>query len=263
SRSLSPKGRVEFYGYGDCLYRNYHPKLDGRPFNELGEFLAPGTPSPPYTERPFGDWAPYCDRVEFELAEFLFKHNQMSASQIDTLLDLWMARLLGHGKQPPFANHHDLYKVIDSTPIGSVPWKSSSVTYNGEKPDHGVLPWMNNTFEVWYRDPHETIKNTLRNVDYKDEMDYTLFHEFSLEGDEQWWQDFMSGSWAWNQVVSHCVFIFFNLSLSYSMQDEIAKDPDTHGTTFVPIVLGSDKTTVSVGTSNNEYYLLYISLGNV
>jgi Plavaka transposase len=32
---------------------------------------------------------------------------------------------------------------------------------------------------------------------------------------------------------------------------------------FVPIILGSDKTTVSVGTGNNEYYPLYISIGNV
>ena len=32
---------------------------------------------------------------------------------------------------------------------------------------------------------------------------------------------------------------------------------------FVPVILGSDKTTVSVATGQNEYYPLYISLGNV
>lgn len=32
---------------------------------------------------------------------------------------------------------------------------------------------------------------------------------------------------------------------------------------FVPVILGSDKTTVSVATGNNEYYPLYISNGNV
>lgn len=32
---------------------------------------------------------------------------------------------------------------------------------------------------------------------------------------------------------------------------------------FVPVVLGSDKTTVSVATGQNEYYPLYGSLGNV
>lgn len=49
----------------------------------------------------------------------------------------------------------------------------------------------------------------------------------------------------------------------YASQDEIAKDRDTHGAAFAPIVLGSDKTTVSVATGQNEYYPLYASLGNV
>ena len=32
---------------------------------------------------------------------------------------------------------------------------------------------------------------------------------------------------------------------------------------FVPIILGSDKTTVSVATRQNDFYPLYASLGNV
>ena len=32
---------------------------------------------------------------------------------------------------------------------------------------------------------------------------------------------------------------------------------------FVPIILGSDKTTVSVATGNNKYWPIYISTGNV
>ena len=47
------------------------------------------------------------------------------------------------------------------------------------------------------------------------------------------------------------------------MQDEIAKDPDTHGSTFIPVILGSDKMTVSVATGQNDYYPLYASIGNV
>ncbi|KAJ6531551.1 hypothetical protein B0H10DRAFT_2171470 [Mycena sp. CBHHK59/15] len=40
-------------------------------------------------------------------------------------------------------------------------------------------------------------------------------------------------------------------------------DPATHGSTFVPIILGSDKTTVSGATGQNEYYPLYMSNGLV
>lgn len=47
------------------------------------------------------------------------------------------------------------------------------------------------------------------------------------------------------------------------MQDIIAEDPDTHGSMFVPIILGSDKTTVSVATGHNQYWPVYMSIGNI
>lgn len=35
------------------------------------------------------------------------------------------------------------------------------------------------------------------------------------------------------------------------------------GSMFVPIILGSDKTMVSVATDNNEYWPIYRSIGNI
>jgi Plavaka transposase len=32
---------------------------------------------------------------------------------------------------------------------------------------------------------------------------------------------------------------------------------------FAPVILGSNKTTVSVATGHNKYYLLYVSIGNI
>jgi hypothetical protein len=46
-------------------------------------------------------------------------------------------------------------------------------------------------------------------------------------------------------------------------QDLIAQDLKTHGSFFIPIILSSNKTTVSVATGNNEYYPLYMSIGNI
>jgi hypothetical protein len=43
----------------------------------------------------------------------------------------------------------------------------------------------------------------------------------------------------------------------------IARDPSTHGAMLCPIILGSDKTTVSVATGQNEFYPLYMSIGNI
>jgi hypothetical protein len=47
------------------------------------------------------------------------------------------------------------------------------------------------------------------------------------------------------------------------VQDKITKDPQTYGSMFVPLILGSNKTTVSVATGQNEYYPLYMSIGNI
>jgi hypothetical protein len=41
----------------------------------------------------------------------------------------------------------------------------------------------------------------------------------------------------------------------------IAEVERNHGATFCPIILGSDKTTVSVATGHNEYYPVYMSNG--
>ena len=43
----------------------------------------------------------------------------------------------------------------------------------------------------------------------------------------------------------------------------IAEDPETHGSVFCPIILGSDKTVVSVATGSNEYWPVYLSIGNL
>ncbi|KAG2082117.1 hypothetical protein BD769DRAFT_1633461 [Suillus cothurnatus] len=152
--------------------------------------------------------------------------------------------LTKHCDTPPFADHKDLYNVIDATQLGDVPWQSFSVQYTGECPEV-VPPWMNDEFEVWYRDPRAMAYNILANPTFKDEINYTPFHEYNASDNTCQWKDFMSGDWAWQQA------------------DTISKDPETHGSALVPIILGSDKTTVSVGTGNTEYYPLYASIGNV
>lgn len=41
----------------------------------------------------------------------------------------------------------------------------------------------------------------------------------------------------------------------------ITHDPSTHGAMLVPVIAGSDKTTVSVATGHQEYHPVYISPG--
>ncbi|KAH7918242.1 hypothetical protein BV22DRAFT_1134733 [Leucogyrophana mollusca] len=167
-----------------------------------------------------------------------------TTNNINTLSDLIAALLLPHNIKPPFSNDDNLYKVIDSTPLGGIPWQMVTVHYNGERPDQDIPPWMDAGYEVSFRDPREVVRNMLANPSFNGQMDYAPYWDFD-ENDEQEWQDLMLGEWAWKHA------------------DEIAKDPSTHGSMFVPVILRSDKTTVLVATGQNDYYLIYVSIGNV
>ncbi|KAF8266958.1 hypothetical protein EI94DRAFT_1731853, partial [Lactarius quietus] len=131
------------------------------------------------------------------------------------------------------------------TEIGDVTWQAFSVEFDGEVSSDSETPsWKRKSYEVWFRDPLRIAEAQIANKDYAHEMDYAPKQMFSAAGKRQY-LDFMSGNWAWEQA------------------DIIAEDPETHGSMFVPVILGSDKTTVSVATGQNEYYPLYASIGNV
>lgn len=61
--------------------------------------------------------------------------------------------------------------------------------------------WMVSGFDVWYRNPHDVIKNILANTDFNGEMDAAPFREYNANGQRQY-HNFMSGDWAWAQAVS-------------------------------------------------------------
>ncbi|EGO23314.1 hypothetical protein SERLADRAFT_440045 [Serpula lacrymans var. lacrymans S7.9] len=171
----------------------------------------------------------------------------MSAGDIDTLSNLWKASLLKNGLtngEVPFTDSQDLYQTIDAIPLGGIPWESFSLSYNGDVPEASNPSWVAGSHGVWFRSPNTIVRKMLSNPDFKDEIDYAPLHEFDADGKHQF-KDFMSGDWARTQA------------------DKIAEDPITHGAMVVPIILGSDKTTVSVATGHNEYYPLYVSVGNV
>ncbi|KAG1815846.1 hypothetical protein DFJ58DRAFT_720308 [Suillus subalutaceus] len=150
-----------------------------------------------------------------------------------------------HHNSLPFTDYKDLYSVIDATQLGDVPWQCFSVKHTGERPE--VIPlWMDK--------------------EYDGEIDYVPFHEYDILDDKRQWKDFMSRDWVWQQAgCLRSIIIASGISVGHS-KDEISKDPDMHGSVFVPIILSSDKTTVSVvipTTGNNEYYPLYASICNV
>ncbi|PBK83662.1 hypothetical protein ARMGADRAFT_1048374 [Armillaria gallica] len=130
------------------------------------------------------------------------------------------ATTLSETESLPYADHNDLHTTIDATTFRAVLWECFSVSYNGDPGTDKPAPWMTTL----------TMQYDLGNPDFAQEMDFAPKH------------DFMSGNWAWQQA------------------DLITKDPIMHDSTFRPAILGSNKTTVSVATGQNEYYPLYVFL---
>src|ERR1700689_4252744 len=103
--------------------------------------------------------------MEFKLTNFLYHHDQMSASDINCLLNLWGALSAVHGEALPFQNHKNLYKTIDSTPLGDILWESFSLGYNGTWPDDEVPCWIDAKYEVQFCSPCKLIHNIISNPD--------------------------------------------------------------------------------------------------
>lgn len=119
--------------------RNYHPWLIGeqgffnhslssvfwllfiivgRPCDEQGEFLPQGTPPPPRSNPGPDDWDPFEDEVQFLTEDFLFCQEEMSAGNINILLDLWALNMAKHDDLGPFSSYEHMYATINSIKLG-------------------------------------------------------------------------------------------------------------------------------------------------
>ncbi|THG94792.1 hypothetical protein EW026_g6745 [Hermanssonia centrifuga] len=226
--------------------RQYHPILNTVPCDQDGKPVPEN--SPPAALRPSNvqdnDWKPFSGRIAFELGEFLYKEEQMSQQKISKLLELWAASLLEHGGAPPFASQQHMYDTIDAITVGDVPWTTFSLKYLGEVPDGTIPSWMQADYKIHFRDPHLLAHQQLNNPGFKDGFDPIPRRDFDCNGN-QVYNDFMSGNWSWKQA------------------DLLAQDENNCGAMVVPLIFGSDKTTVSVATGQNDYYPLYMSSGAI
>ncbi|KAH6886621.1 hypothetical protein BKA70DRAFT_1377252 [Coprinopsis sp. MPI-PUGE-AT-0042] len=91
----------------------------------------------------------------------------------------------------------------------------------------GHVPW--DSFSVWFRDPLTVLEEQMANPEFNGKIDFAPKRLF--RNNKRQYTDLMSGNWAWNQA------------------DILAKDEDNHGAMFAPVVLGSDKTTVSAASN--------------
>ena len=99
------------------------------------------------------DWTPYRDQVQFEVTDFLYCQNQMSAGDINFVTGLWAASLAPHNDSLPFKIAKDIYNTINATPLGNVPWQSFTMNYKGSQPETlgpegEVPPWTTADYNI-------------------------------------------------------------------------------------------------------------------
>ena len=69
--------------------------------------------------------------------------------------------------------------MIDAVKLGSIPWQSYTIQYNGLLPEDAPTPeWMTTEYQLWYRDPRKVIHNILANPDLAGQIDYIPYRDF-------------------------------------------------------------------------------------
>ncbi|KAH9974793.1 hypothetical protein BGW80DRAFT_1490177 [Lactifluus volemus] len=221
-----------------------HPHLKALPCDANGTFLPPGSQPTPRAHATPDDWTPFENKLQFLVADLLYRRVEMSATSIDLLMELWASSMDGFGTSSPFRSHQHMYATVDSSSLGGVTWRCLVAGFSESIP-RSAPSWKRTDYEVWYRDPDEVVRTMLDNPDFDGQFDMRPYIELDKRG-KRCWSNFMSANIAWN----HC--------------DDIAlHHPDSSfGAMYCPLILGSDKTTVSVATGHVEYHPLYLSIGN-
>ncbi|KAK7676623.1 hypothetical protein QCA50_020437 [Cerrena zonata] len=136
-----------------------------------------------------------------------------------------------------------MYATIDSIQHGDAPWESFSFHFMGPLARDDPQ-WKRATYTVYCRNTQTVVHNMLNNKEFDGKFDYIPFQEYTGPQKRRV-SNLMSGDWV------------------YQKANEIAADQNTHGSMVVPIIGGSDKTTVSVATGHQEFHPFYLSLGNI
>ncbi|KAI0682814.1 hypothetical protein C8T65DRAFT_713697 [Cerioporus squamosus] len=228
--------------------KRFHGHLSGRPCNIDGHPLPGDAPPPPLDDNQNCDPFPNC--IAFEFVEHLYEKSEESEGDIAHLLNILKARDVLYGVEgipPIFHDAAHFYASLDAIKQGQANWKSVALRYTGPV-DANSPAWMHKTYVVHFCDALEAVESIAASTDFNGHFHTAPFTEtITLPSGEKTRHisDFMSGQWATRQV------------------DEIAKLPNTLGAMLTPIILGADKTTVSVATGNQEFHPLYMSLGNI
>jgi hypothetical protein len=140
-----------------------------------------------------------------------------------------------------------------------------------ELPDPGprwmvqeIIPDSGQSLEpvsLYFRDPMEAVKSLLSRADLQSSMVFGPCHVWSNDKKEsRVYNEICTGDWWWRTQV--CRPISY-AELCAINSESVIQTQLSVGSTVIPILLGSDKTHLSVFAGNKKAWPLYLSIGNI
>nr|VWO99818.1 Beta-lactamase (EC [Ganoderma boninense] len=181
-------------------------------------------------------WFPFASEEEWELAQWLATSG-LSQGAIDRFLKL---RITRERTRLSFTSAYLFWKKIDSLPGGFGRWKVEVLEAEGDELDEEGKP-KKETVELWMRDPVECIRELIGNPLLADALRYAPEHVYAdEEGENRIYDNMWTGDWWWEQQL---------------------KLPS--GATIAPVILASDKTTLSRMSGDKSAWPVYLTIGNI
>ncbi|KAI6011028.1 hypothetical protein BKA83DRAFT_4467357 [Pisolithus microcarpus] len=187
-------------------------------------------------------WAPFRTEGEWELARFLMKN--VGQTKMDEFLKLDIIRDRTHtidvrDSGVSFENARSFLKYVDKLRTGPA-WTCEMVDVCGDiVGEDGIL--KHELLELWRRDPVECVQDLMGNPAFRNAMSYVPERAYTdANGENRIYDEMWTGNWWW---------------------DVQTKLPE--GAVVAPVILSSDKTSLSQFSGDKKAWPVYLTIGNI
>ncbi|KAI6161278.1 hypothetical protein EDD17DRAFT_1886951 [Pisolithus thermaeus] len=186
-------------------------------------------------------WAPFRTEGEWELARFLMKN--IGQTKMDEFLKLNIVRdQIRTGVRESgvsFENARSFLKRVDKLRTGPA-WTCEIIDVCGDiVSEDGRL--KHEEVELWRHDPVECVRELMGNPAFRDVMSYVPERAYAdANGETHIYDEMWTGNWWW---------------------DVQSKLPE--GAVVAPVILSSDKTSLSQFSGDKKAWPVYLTIGNI
>ncbi|KAG1799690.1 uncharacterized protein HD556DRAFT_1430484 [Suillus plorans] len=174
-------------------------------------------------------WGPFADEEEWGLVKWLIA--RVGQTAIDEFMKL---PITGHLKTS-FTSKYLLMKAIDKLPRGTE-WQLKRIQVKGNSGQA-----EGEDLELWLRNPVDCIRELMANPEFDGKVSYSPERVFAdAEGTVRQYDEMWTGEWWWETQ---------------------RRLPE--GAVVAPVILASDKTSLSQFRGDQEVWPVYLTLGNI